>query len=85
MQADRLFVIDAPGRRVYRCRMGEVFTNPEAVFEAVREVKAARELVCDLLLPPVDYEAAIQAEKHLRRAEVLLTLGLSIMAEEVSE
>ena len=65
--------------------MGEVFTNPEAVLEALREVKAARELVCDLLLLPVDYESAIRAEKHLRRAEVLITLSVAVQSEEVSE
>lgn len=68
--------------------MGEVFTNPEAVLEALREVKAARELVCDLLLYPFPdddlFADTMRAEQRLRRAEVLLTLSVAVQSEEVS-
>ena len=68
--------------------MGEVFTNPEAVLEALREVKAARELVCDVPLYPFPdgdlFADAMRAEQRLRRAEVLLTLSVAVQSEEVS-
>ena len=69
--------------------MGEVFTNPEAVIEALREVKAARELVCDLLIYPSQDDArpfadTMRAEQRLRRAEVLLTLSVEVQSEDVS-
>ena len=68
--------------------MAEVWTNPEAVEQAAAEVNAARDLVCDLLLHPSQdddlFAITLEVDRRLRRAEVLLTLGLVIMGEEVS-
>ena len=67
----------------YRWQMGRPgrdFVNIDAIAVALREVAKARELVCDrLVLGPVDVEAtSLEVESSLRRAEVLLTLAVSL-------